>query len=50
MTTITIQDAVDRISAASGVTPPPGTVDTFKTGDQAQPLAASSRPSWQRPT
>ena len=39
MTTITIQDAIDQIIAASGVTPPPGTVDTFKTGDPAQPVA-----------
>ncbi len=38
MTRITIQDAVDRILAATAVDPLPVTTDTFKIGDPAQPL------------
>ncbi len=38
MTSITIQEAVDRILAATAVEPLPVTADTFKTGNPAQPL------------
>ena len=39
MTAITIQDAVDRILAATAVEPLPRTADTFKVGDPSQPLS-----------
>ncbi len=41
--TITIQDAIDTILAATAVAPLSDTVDTVKTGDPARPLTSGRK-------